>query len=188
MRCVLLSRYLTCALIYCLWFGVQDLEWLGAWQALAIEPPVVSKDKVFRVNVVNLTKLGKRHSFYVNSFAATMRTEHATYPEISVSLVFLPNTGKRGTVADEGVESAIDDFMAAVQDRFTLIVSQSRFVKNKKIANHVAEVSGPASVHAFQINTPNWVDAVSPNNDATLVDNLAPLPRDGQLTTCARLC
>jgi hypothetical protein len=65
-----------------------------AAQKLADEAPATKKEDVYKINVLNMTKMGRRFSYFVTKLAEMLKKDHATSPARSASLVILPNTGK----------------------------------------------------------------------------------------------
>jgi hypothetical protein len=65
-----------------------------AAQKLADEAPAIKKEDVYKINVLNVTKMGRRFSYFVTKLAEMLKKDHATSPARSASLIILPNTGK----------------------------------------------------------------------------------------------
>jgi hypothetical protein len=89
-----------------------------AAQQLANEPPATKKEDIYKINVLNLTKLGRRHSYFVPKMAEMLKKDHATSPARSASLIILPNTGKWGCSEDtwEAIEEARDELRRALEE------------------------------------------------------------------------
>jgi hypothetical protein len=90
-----------------------------AAQQLADEAPATKKEDVYKINVLNMTKLGRRHSYFVPKFAEMLKKDHATSPATSASLIILPNTGVWGCSEDtwQAIEEARDELRRKLEER-----------------------------------------------------------------------